>query len=444
MIERLDAATWSALEARLAGVESLLPEAPPWRPSEARTSAGSGSVRLGSAFGRSPRATTSRRRRLIQVLVVVGALIALVAGALYFGSPKPRQEPDARFGPLGLLRQSDSSATAALLPDGRTLIVSGEWEGIGTAVARADIWDPGSGLVSVDPPLVPRVNPTVTLLLDGRVLVSGGFGGPYQYSSSALASAELWDATASRFRETGSMASPRVGHTMTVLPDGRVLVVGGAGPAGGQAEAEIWDPATELFAPAGTLQSPRSGHAAALLPDGRVLVVGGGDPVEGTGVGVVEIWDPASRTFLEERVFLDDPRSVSIVRLPSGRVLIAGAFIVSGGYAGVSDWVEGSPGQPTTMSRQRDGHAATVLADGRILITGGRSASGVELASAEIWDAAEGMFEETKPLDRPAANHTAVLLPDGRVLIVLDGSGPEGVVPPFIYEPEGYATEATP
>jgi len=444
MIERLDATTWSAVEARLAAVEAFLPEAPPWRPSETTAPEGSGSVRLGSAFGRSSRATTSRRRRLIQVLVVVGALIALVAGALYFGSPKPPHEPDDRFGPLGWLRQSDSSATAALLPDGRTLIVSGEWEGIGIAVARADIWDPESGLVSVAPPLVPRVNPTVILLLDGRVLVSGGYGGPYQYSSSAIASAELWDPLASKFRETGSMASPRIGHTMTVLPDGRVLVVGGAGPAGGQAEAEIWDPATELFAPAGTLQNPRSGHAAALLPDGRVLVVGGADPVEGTGVGVVEIWDPGSRAFLEERVFLDDPRSVSIVRLPSGRVLIAGAFIVPGGYAGVSDWVEGSPGQSITMSGQRDGHAATVLADGRILITGGRSASGEELASAEIWDAADGTFEETKPLDRPAANHTAVLLADGRVLIVLDGSGPEGVVPPFIYEPEGYASGATP
>jgi len=430
---RFDGAIWSGLERRLTGVEAFIPDAPPWHPSTAAEL--TGTVRLGSAFGRSSGASWSRRRRLVQVLVVVAALIALVAGALLIGSTRPAPDTDTRFGPLGLLRQADSSATAALLPDGRTLIVSGEWEGIGIAVARADIWDPESGLLSIDPPVAPRVNPTVTLLLDGRVLVTGGYGGPYQYSSSAVASAELWDPTTSTFRETDSMASPRVQHTATVLPDGRVLVVGGAGPGNGQAEAEIWDPESELFAPAGTLRSPRFGHAATLLPDGRVLVVGGGDPIEGTGIGNVEIWVPSSSSFVEDSRFLDDPRSVSLIRLPNGRVLIAGAFIVPGGFAGVGDWGSG-PGQPTTMSGQRDGHAATLLADGRILVTGGRSSSGEALASAEIWDPADGAFHETKPLRRPAANHTAVLLPDGRVLIVLDGSGPDGVVEPFVYEPE--------
>lgn len=430
---RFDGAIWSGLERRLAGVEAFIPDAPPWHPSTAAEL--TGTVRLGSAFGRSSGASWSRRRRLVQVLVVLAALIALIAGALLIGGTRPAPDTDTRFGPLGLLRQADSSATAALLPDGRTLIVSGEWEGIGIAVARADIWDPESGLLSIDPPVAPRVNPTVTLLLDGRVLVTGGYGGPYQYSSSAVASAELWDPTTSTFHETDSMASPRVQHTATVLPDGRVLVVGGAGPGNGQAEAEIWDPESELFAPAGTLRNPRFGHAATLLPDGRVLVAGGGDPIEGTGIGNVEIWDPSGSAFVEDSRFLDDPRSVSLIRLSTGRVLIAGAFIVPGGFAGVSDWGSG-PGQPTTMSGQRDGHAATLLADGRILVTGGRSSSGEELASAEIWDPAVGAFHETTPLERPAANHTAVLLADGRVLIVLDGSGPDGVIEPFIYEPE--------
>ena len=51
MIERLDQTTWSAVEARLAGVERLIPASPPWRPSETAPDE-SGSVRLGSAFGR--------------------------------------------------------------------------------------------------------------------------------------------------------------------------------------------------------------------------------------------------------------------------------------------------------------------------------------------------------------------------------------------------------
>ena len=58
------------------------------------------------------------------------------------------------------------------------------------------------------------------------------------------------------------------------------------------APAEIWDPATETSGPAGS-DSERWGHAATLLPDGRVLVVGGfyAEPM------TAEVWDPATSTF---------------------------------------------------------------------------------------------------------------------------------------------------
>ena len=438
MNERHDADIWSGLERRLSGIEPFIPDAAPWHPSTAAEL--TVKVRLGPVW-RPSSEIRGRRSPLVLAFAVIALLIALVVGVALVASLLPGPEPDARFGPLGLLRQSDSSANAALLPDGRTLIVSGDWVGIGIAAARADIWDPASGLESIDPPVVARVNPVVTLLLDGRVLVTGGYGGPYQYSSSALASAELWDPATATFHETDSMASPRIGHTATVLSDGRVLIVGGLGPGDGQAEAEIWDPATELFGPAGTLMNPRAGHAATLLQDGRVLIVSGSHPTEGTGIGARETWDPSSGTFGKAGSFIDHARSVSLIRLPSGRVLIPGAFIATGGFCGVGEWgstaSDPRPLALTTMSRQRDGHAATLLADGRVLITGGRSApGGSDLASAEIWDPADRAFHETKPLQRSAANHTAVLLADGRVLIVLDGTGPDGVVEPFIYEPE--------
>ena len=80
--------------------------------------------------------------------------------------------------------------------------------------------------------------------------------------------------------------------------------------------------------------------------------------------------------------------------------------------------------------------ATTLLADGRVLLTGGFSQSGEALDSVELWDPDAAAFVETTPLPRPAANHTTVLLPDGRLLVVLDGSGPDGVVEPFLYEPE--------
>jgi hypothetical protein len=76
------------------------------------------------------------------------------------------------------------------------------------------------------------------------------------------------------FRPAGSLAEARESHTATSLPDGRVLVVGGA-VGDDLASAEVWDPATASFGAAGSLAEAREFHTATLLPDGRVLVVGG-------------------------------------------------------------------------------------------------------------------------------------------------------------------------
>ncbi len=77
------------------------------------------------------------------------------------------------------------------------------------------------------------------------------------------------------FSPAGSLAKTRGGETATLLPDGRVLILGGEGRWEHPILAEIWDPVTETFGPAGALGEARSQHTATPLPDGRVLVVGG-------------------------------------------------------------------------------------------------------------------------------------------------------------------------
>src|SRR5438445_9599557 len=67
-------------------------------------------------------------------------------------------------------------------------------------------------------------------------------------------------------------ASAPIGHSETLLPDGRVLRSGGEGT---EAAATILDPRTGATTPAGRLQTPRSWHTATVLPDGTVLIVGG-------------------------------------------------------------------------------------------------------------------------------------------------------------------------
>ncbi len=81
------------------------------------------------------------------------------------------------------------------------------------------------------------------------------------------------------FAPTGSLDQARSQHTANLLPDGRVLVVGGQDWNGEDhvqlASAELWDPATQAFAGTGSLVEARAGHTATLLHDGRVLVAGG-------------------------------------------------------------------------------------------------------------------------------------------------------------------------
>jgi hypothetical protein len=178
--------------------------------------------------------------------------------------------------------------TATLLPDGRMLVAGG--------AAAAELWDPATGAFTEAGSLPEaRIMASATLLADGRVLIVGGGGGAECCDSGApLATAMVWDPSTSEFSSTGSLAQARVNHTATLLPDGRVLIIGGTVDVP-LASAELWDPATGSFSPAGSLAQGRLGHTATLLPDGRVAVIGG--QVEGDAtLSSTEIWDPLTRT----------------------------------------------------------------------------------------------------------------------------------------------------
>jgi YD repeat-containing protein len=158
-----------------------------------------------------------------------------------------------------------------LLPNGHTMSFGGVVDGHVSDVAS----DLSSALPvpDIENMLHPRVGHTATVLPDGRVLIWGGTDD----SGRVIETGEWFDPVSRKFTEAPDIhLLPRSGHTATVLSDGRLLVLGGRAEAlGPLEEAEVWDWRTNTseLLPA-LLEPSREGNRASLMADGRVLIVG--------------------------------------------------------------------------------------------------------------------------------------------------------------------------
>ena len=261
-----------------------------------------------------------------------------------------------------------------------------------------------------------RLAHTATMLPNGDVLIVGGGQGPDLVDGfSVVGGAELLDHATGTFVSAGTES--RDLHTATLLLNGKVLLIGGETGWTGippspivTASADLYDPATGIFQATGKMTAERESHTATLLADGRVLVAGGAR-LQGTTwetLQTAEIYDPASATFSPTGDMVS-PRSFHTATLLSnGKVLVTGGN-VGGATAELYDPVAGSFALTGSMSVARSSHTATLLANGKVLVVGG--------PTAELYDPVTGSFALTGVMSVPRRFHTATLLGNDAVMI---------------------------
>ena len=227
------------------------------------------------------------------------------------------------FIPTGWMASVRDFCTATLLPDGQVLVAGGS---LSNTLASAELYDPESGTFSPTGPMTAaRFDHTATLLLDGLVLIAGGSsGGALGLGITTSATAELYDPETGSFSPTGSMSTGRDGHTATLLPDGRVLIVGGSDGVTDFASAELYDPKTGSFSPTGSMATARQDHTATLLADGRVLIAGGYDTKTQAMIASAETYDPNTAAFSATGSLETARADQTATLLPDHEVLMAG------------------------------------------------------------------------------------------------------------------------
>jgi hypothetical protein len=344
---------------------------------------------------------------------------------------------------------------AVLTPDGRVLTYGTDANGIQTGLFIYDIWDPSAGPAGGHVTLPNTTstdlfcNSQVVLPADGNVFLAGGdnfIDG--QTTNTGNNNTDVFKPASNELVRGQNMNRSRWYASTTTLLNGETYIQGGvgglAGTLGGYDHPEVRtvNGTFRLLSAVATF-AYRPGYPRNFIaPDGRVFgfdTLGQMYYVNTAGAGSIT----AAGTLPDTT-----SNSSSAAMFRPGRILKLGA--TNGAY--VIDINGPTPIVTSTqpMSSVRHWLSATVLADGRVLATGGSTVSnkltGVN-NTAEIWDPATGLWTRGAVGTKPRLYHSgALLLPDARVLV--HGGGAPGPVtnlnveiytPPYLLNSNGTA-----
>lgn len=338
----------------------------------------------------------------------------------------------------------------ALLPSGRVMSYGTDQRGAQGAQLVYDVWDPAAGVGPESHLALPNTTGTdifcagqSLLWASGTLLMTGGdqtIGVTRNYSTNKTT---LFDPATNHVSDGAAMQYPRWYPSVVALPNGRMLILGGrADPNTSVLTPELFDPATGWK----TLTGATSAAAfqnyyyprAFVAPSGDVFMIhanGRGFSITPGGVGGIAKYPviaTAGANHLPTVMYA--PGKLLSVRMTETEVIdITGAPKVS---------------RTGDISQPRYYSSGTVMADGRVLVTGGSAVpntlTGVAY-NAEIWDPATGRWTLGAAAAKPRLYHSnALLLTDGTVLT--GGGGAPGPVlnlnaeiyyPPYLYAADG-------
>lgn len=95
-------------------------------------------------------------------------------------------------------------------------------------------------------------------------------------SPEAKCTAEIMDPQAKEW-EMVNLTGNKSGTACALLPDGRVIIMGGTKNVVAETSTEILDPRTMQSTKRPDMLTPRKCHTAVVLRDGRITVIGGQD-----------------------------------------------------------------------------------------------------------------------------------------------------------------------
>ncbi|MFO0560935.1 MAG: hypothetical protein U0269_23150 [Polyangiales bacterium] len=207
--------------------------------------------------------------------------------------------------------------------------------------------------------------------------------------------------------------------------NGRIYVMGGQSGMVGVRNVAVFDPTTNTFAPGPMLPTPTYEHSCELGADGKIYVFAADDaamPGALYAVARTYVLDPTTDTWTTGAPMPTPRQRTTAVTLRDGRIMVAGGNrgYIFGALSALNEiynpatnaWTTGAP-QPTLVHW----NLAGLRSDGRVVITGGATASGLSNLT-HVYDPALDRWAVGTPNVQVHYAGYMARTPDGRLYVL--------------------------